>query len=178
MRNIVRIIGVSLAAMAGSLMVASVAWAQAEETPITVRILDCQQIEEPERDWVDEDGIRHIRDGLYSCKRRRDVVGREIGWSSADIDPTAGHISEHGYYSFTGKILGGELTSGVGRYTTEGNRIDGVWTYTSEDVMHVDGGGLVKLWGTWKGGEPMIYTGVLLETPGGTSRHGPRPRRK
>jgi hypothetical protein len=32
MRNIVRIIGVSLAAMAGSLMVAGVAWAQAEET--------------------------------------------------------------------------------------------------------------------------------------------------
>ena len=46
-----------------------------------VRFLDCQQIEEPERGWVDEDGIRQIRNELFGCKRRRDMVGKDIGWS-------------------------------------------------------------------------------------------------
>jgi hypothetical protein len=130
MRNIVRVIGVSLAAMAGSLMVAGVAWAQAVETPITVQIYDCEPIEDPERrEWVDEDGIVHVRDNMQWCRVRRGMVGTITGWASWDIDPAAGHWFERAYYAFSGWVLD-ELTTGVGRYTGEGNRIEGVWTYT------------------------------------------------
>jgi hypothetical protein len=133
MRNIVRVIGVSLAAMAGSLMVAGVAWAQAVETPITVRFIDwgCEW-GEPERVWVDEDGIEHGRDLLISCSTRRDMFGTIAAWNSWDFDPAAGHLIQNGYYSFVGTLLG-EPTTAVGRFTGEGNRIEGVWTYTREE---------------------------------------------
>jgi hypothetical protein len=176
MSNKIRIIGVSLVAMAGILLASGVAWAQAVETPIRVLFFRCHDLEEPEREWVDEDGIRHIRNELFSCRRNLDMTGRDISWSNSDLDPTAGYYSEHGYYSFTGRILNGDPTTGVGRYTVEGNRIEGVWNYTSEDVMHVEGGGLVKLSAAWKAGENLIYSGVLLETPGGASRKGPRSK--
>jgi hypothetical protein len=177
MRNIVRVIGVSLAAMAGSLMVAGVAWAQAVETPITVRFIDwgCEW-GEPERVWVDEDGIEHGRDLLISCPTRRDMFGTIAAWNSWDFDPAAGHLIQNGYYSFVGTLLG-EPTTAVGRFTGEGDRIEGVWTYTREDVMHLAGGGLVKLSGTWEAGERIILSGTLLDPPGGESRQGPRPRR-
>jgi hypothetical protein len=177
MRNIVRIIGVSLALMAGGLLVSGVAWAQAEETPITVRNLGCERIEDPEREWVDEDGIIHVRDLLFSCSTRRDMVGTITGWANWDEDPAAGHHFQHGYYAFTGSILG-EPATGVGRYTHERHRIEGVWISTQEDVMHLDGGGLVILSGTWETGAPrIIFSGTLLDPPGGAKRQGPRPRR-
>jgi hypothetical protein len=176
MRNIVRIIGVSLVLMAGSLMVAGVAWAQAEETPITIRFI-CEDVGEPERFWVDEDGIEHGRDHLEDCTLRRDMVGTTLGLSSWDLDPDAGYYLSRGYYAFTGRILGGEMTTGVGRYTLEGNRINGVWYYTSDDIIHLAGGGLVKLSGDWRGGRLLVVSGVLLDPPGGAKRQGPRPRR-
>jgi hypothetical protein len=174
MRNKIRIIGVGLLSMAGILLVSGVAWAQAVETPITVQFHGCHRLEEPVREWVDEDGIEHVRDELFTCNRTRDMVGRDIGWASWDTDGAANHYSERGYYAFTGWVLGGGLTTGVGRYTVEGERINGVWNYTSEDVMHLDGGGLVKLSGAWKAGDRVIYRGTFLETPGGAKRHGPR----
>jgi hypothetical protein len=177
MRNIVRVIGVSLAAMAGLLLVSGVAWAQAVETPITVQIYDCEPIEDPERrEWVDEDGIVHVRDNMQWCRVRRGMVGTITGWASWDIDPAAGHWFERAYYAFSGWVLD-ELTTGVGRYTGEGNRIEGVWTYTGDHLVHLDGGGLVKLSGTWEAGERIILSGTLLDPPGGESRQGPRPRR-
>jgi hypothetical protein len=106
------------------------------------------------------------------------MVGTITGWSSWDLDPAAGHYSERVYYAFVGTVLGGELTGAVARGTREGNRIEGVWTLTSEDVMHLDGGGLVKLSGTWEGGAArIILRGTVLDPPGGESRQGPRPRR-
>jgi hypothetical protein len=178
MRNIVRIIGVGLAAMAGGLLVSGVAWAQAEETPITVRNLGCESIENPERrDWVDEDGIEHVRDNLFHCWTGRDMVGEIIGWGNWDEDPAAGYHFQHGYYAFTGSILG-EPATGVGRYTHERHRIEGVWISTQEDVMHLVGGGLVKLSGTWEtGARRIIFQGTVLDTPGGERRNGPRTRR-
>jgi hypothetical protein len=176
MRNTIQLLGASLVSLVGILLVSGVAWAQAVETPITVSFFRCGTLEEPERDWVDEDGIRHLRNELFSCMRGINMRGKDIGWSNSDRDPTAGYYFEHGYYSFTGRVLSGEQTTGVGRYTVEGNRIEGVWNYTSDDVMHLEGGGLVKLSGAWKAGESVIYSGVLLETPGGAKRNGPRSK--
>jgi hypothetical protein len=176
MKQKVRIVGLSLVSMAGMLLVSGVGWAQAVETPIMVSFFQCETLEEPERNWVDEDGIRHIRNELYRCRRGIDMRGRDIAWANSDRDPTAGYYTEHGYYTFTGRILDGEPTTGVGRYTVEGHKIDGVWNYTSEDVMHVEGGGLSRLSAAWKAGERLIYSGVLLETPGGAKRNGPRSK--
>jgi hypothetical protein len=178
MRNIVRIIGVSLAAMAGSLMVAGVAWAQAEETPIRVHIYDCVVTDEPEtRRWEDEDGILHVRDQLVSCSVRRGMVGTITGWRSFDLDSAAGHLFERAYAAFSGWVLD-EMTTGVWRATAGGNRSDGVWTYTADHLVHLDGGGLVKMSGTREDWQRNIVSGTLLDPPGGESRQGPRPRRQ
>jgi hypothetical protein len=175
MKNIVRIIGVSLASMAGILLVSGVAWAQAEEKAIAYLIGNCWILEEPEREWVDEDGIRHTRDVRYSCDRRRRIAGKEIGWWSEDIDSTGGHRFIRGYYSFTGTVLG-ESATGVGRVTEECDRIEGVWICTGHDVMHLQGGGLVKASAAWQGAENPLWSGTLLDPPGGGKRNGPRSK--
>jgi hypothetical protein len=178
MKNIFRIIGVSLASMAGVLLVGGVAWAQAEETPIKVRVVDCRRQGDPDREWVDEDGIEHARDEYYLGRRSGDMTGLEVGFDSWDGDPASDHYFERGYYSWRGRIRGGELTTGVGRYTFECNRIEGVRFCTAEDVMQLEGGGLVKLSATSEDGPLNPYSGFVLETPGGEKRNGPRPRRK
>ncbi|MBW2541493.1 MAG: hypothetical protein JRF15_05315 [Deltaproteobacteria bacterium] len=169
-------IAVGLASMDGLLLVSGVAWAQAEETPITVRITNREFTDEPEtRRWVDEDGIEHVRDQLVYAFFRNDMVGTIRGWRSWDLDPAAGHWFEHGYYAFTGRILG-ELTTGVGRFTWEGNRIEGVWTYTGDFLMHLDDGGLVEMSATVQQDQPIILQGILLDPPGGAKRNGPRSK--
>jgi hypothetical protein len=175
MSNKIRIIGVGLAAMAGVLLVSGVAWAQAEETPISFLLLSCQNLAEPEREWVDEDGIRHTRDVRYRCSRSGQLRGAEIGWLSQDIDSAGGHRFTRAYYSFNGTVLG-NLATGVGRVTEECDRIGGVWVCTGHDVMQLHGGGLVKTTSAWEGGENTPWTGVLLETPGGAKRNGPRSK--
>jgi len=164
--------------MAGLLLVSGVAWAQATKTPLTVRFLGAQQLEEPVREWVDEDGIEHARDEYYRLRRGGDMNGVEFGFASWDGDLATDHYFERGYYSFTGRILGlGGVTSGVGRYTLECNRIEGVQFCTAEDVMQLEGGGLVKLSTTSEDGPLNPWTGFLLETPGGEKRNGPHRRK-
>ncbi|MBW2693900.1 MAG: hypothetical protein JRE57_14905 [Deltaproteobacteria bacterium] len=175
MKNNIRIIGVGLALMAGILLVSGVAWAQATETPITIRVVSCEDLAEPEREWVDEDGVRHVRNELYRCWFRRDMVGKILAWASYDRDPVNGYYFEHGYSTFTGRIFG-EETWAIERYTLEGTRIDGVWHYTSESRMHLENGGLIRLSGAWKAGERLIMSGTLLKTPGGAKRNGPRSK--
>jgi hypothetical protein len=176
MRNKIQIIGMSLASMAGVLLISGVAWAQATETPIEVRIVNCQLLGDPDREWVDDDGIRHIRDQMFRCGRRRDMVGTDTGWVSGDLDGAGGYTAERGYYVFRGTVLGGELTSGVGRYTEECNRTNGVWSCTSSDILHLDGGGMVKFELTWEGNDPTFWPGVYLDPPGGEKRNGPRSK--
>ncbi len=176
MRNIFRIIGVSLASMAGILLVSGVAWAQAEERSVNWVIGDFTVLAEPEREWVDEEGIRHIRDVMYRLERRRQISGVEIGWYSRDIDLAGGHRFLRAYFSFTGLVLG-EPATGVGRVTEECDMIEDVWNCTSDAVMHLHSGELVKTSATWKGGERIIYSGIVLDPPGGAKRQGPRPRR-
>jgi len=177
MRNEIWTAAVSLAAMSGILLVGGVTWAQAEETPIEVQFYGCRIQGSPEREWVDDEGIRHIRDQMFRCRRTRDMVGRDVGWASGDQDLAGGYTFERGYYAFTGTVLGGELTGGVGRYTEECNKIEGVWNCTSHDVMHLNGGSLVKLSATYDGDDPvLIYSGTLLDPPGGESRNGPRSK--
>jgi hypothetical protein len=170
MRNKIRIVGVSLASMAGLMLFSGVASAQAEETPISWRNIGYEILEEAERFWVDEDGIEHGRNEMYSNPRRGDMVGDEIGWTSWDQDRATGDYFEHGYFAFTGSVLG-EPGDGVGRYTFECHRIDGVATCTGDDHMHLHRGGLAKTSTTNK---TPFWSGTLLESAGRMA--GPKKR--
>jgi hypothetical protein len=122
-------IAVGLTLVIGLLLVSGVAWAQAEKQSVNYLLGDCNDLAEPEREWVDEEGIRHIRDVMYRCERRRQISGVEIGWYSGDIDLAGDHRFFRAYYSFTGLVLN-EPATGVGRVTEECNRIEGVWNCT------------------------------------------------
>ncbi|MBW2541494.1 MAG: hypothetical protein JRF15_05320 [Deltaproteobacteria bacterium] len=180
MRNTVRSIGVSLASMAGILLVSGTAWAQATETPITAQFVNasCELLEEPERDWVDEDGVRHYRNELGSCAWRRGLNGREIDWDNANVDLVNGYIEQWGYGTFTGRVLDGPETWGLVRYTLEAHRIEGVWHHTSDTIMHLEDGSLITMSAEWKSGERIIYSGVLLDPPGLGPVKRNRPRNK
>jgi hypothetical protein len=178
MKSKIGVTGVSLASMALILLGSGVAWAQAEETPLEIRLARCEILEPAEREWVDEDGVRHVRDRMFSCWFDRDMTGKITGWLSGEDDVARGYVFERGYYTFTGSILGTPAT-GVGRYTDECNRVEaGVWSCVDEEVVHLDGGGLVRMFTSWEGSRrhPLL-SGTLLDTPGGESRQGPRPRR-
>jgi hypothetical protein len=175
MTDKIRIIGAGLAAIAGILLVSGVAWAQAEKKPIHWWNTGYQLLEEAERFWVDEDGIEHGRNEMYRNPRRGGLSGVEVGFTNWNWDRGVGYF-EWGYFAYTGKVLGGEQTTGIGRYTVECHRIDGVSTCTSDDLVHLDGGGLVKTSAAWKAGEDVIYWGVYLDPPGGAKRNGPRSK--
>ncbi len=170
MRNTIRSVGMSLASMAGILLVSGVAWAQAEKTPIAWRNIGYQMLEEAERFWVDEDGIEHGRNEMYTIPRRLGMRGDEMGWVNWDGHPASGDYFERGHFAYTGRVLQ-ERGDGVGHYTTECHRIDGVRTCTGEDLMHIYGGGLVKTSTTF---ESRFWSGTLLEPAG--RRAGPKKR--
>jgi hypothetical protein len=137
MSNKIRIIGVGLAAMAGILLVSGMAWAQALKTPIEGSWRNCQLIGEPDKDWRDEDGVRHVRGQKGRCDHvGDDVFGRrsrgELFVEDRDVDGAAGTYFAHGTNTFGGQILG-EFVSATGHFTVEGTRIEGVWTFTEED---------------------------------------------
>jgi hypothetical protein len=181
MRNIIRIIGVSLAAMAGILLVSGVAWAQALKTEIEGELGDCYFIGEPDKDWMDEDGVRHIRGQKGRCDHvGEDVFGRgnrgEFWVEDRDVDGAAGTQFRHGTSTFGGRILGDRVQT-TGHYTIEGTQSD-VWTFTVEHVWHLEDGRLLKISATWIAGDPITFTGILLDPPGlgPVKRNGPRRR--
>ena len=60
MRNKFRIIGVSLAAMAGLLLVSGVAWANPNKEPVSGWEV-VHRVTEDGKFWIDDDGVRHTR---------------------------------------------------------------------------------------------------------------------
>jgi len=174
MRNKILTIGTALVPMVGTLLVSAVAWGQAEETLITWRNIGYQILEEAERQWVDEDGIEHGRDEMYRNPRRGDLIGDEVGWVSWDWDPGTGDYFERGHFAYTGSVLGSELTGGIGHYTIECHRIAEVRTCTGDDLIHLDGGDLVKTSAAWEGNINPLWSGILLEP----SRGGAKKRSK
>ena len=62
MRNTIRIIGASLASMAGILLVSGTGWAQAIQTPVWGQVVS-SRVTDPGEHWVDDEGghWRNIR---------------------------------------------------------------------------------------------------------------------
>ena len=186
MRNKIRIIGVSLASMAALLLVSGVAWAQALKTEIEGFTENCFYLGEPERYWVDEDGIRHVRGQRWECDWVGDVHGRlprrgASGVANWDYDIAGETRFEHGTTSFYGKILLPGLVSATGNYTYECTGPSGMQTCNLECVWHVEDGRLLMATQNWVQGDgdpTMPYTGFLLDPPGlgPVKRNRPRTR--
>ena len=177
------IIGVSLVSMAGLLLVPAIASAQALKTPIEGRFQICGFFGEPKREWVDEDGISHVRGQEGACDHVGDVQGffpRGERWVANWNDDTAGETwFEHGTTSFRGRILGGAFVTATGHYTLDCIGPFQMQTCILELIWHLEDGRLLKTTTNWVegDGDPTFpYTGFLLDPPGGEKRNGPRRR--
>jgi hypothetical protein len=181
MRNIVRIIGVGLASMTGILLVSGVTWAQALKTPIEGSHSNCVSSGEPEREWVDEDGILHVRGqrgtaDWFGDVRGRALIGRGESWvADFDRDFAGETYFSHGTSSFYGQILFGRAVSATGHYTMDCTGPLSMQTCIGWHIWHVEDGRLLMATHNWVQGDPspMTYTGFLLDPPGlrlGTTR--------
>jgi hypothetical protein len=176
-------LGAGLILLAGSLLVSGIASAQALKTPITGHSENCRLLGEPEREWVDEDGISHARGQRGRCDWFGDIQGRgsrgERFLGNWDWDLADGPYFEHGTNSFTGLILG-QLTEATGHYTLDCIGPFNMQTCILELVWHLEDGRLLKLTQNWVegDGDPTFpYTGFVLDPPGGEKRKGPRTKK-
>jgi hypothetical protein len=161
-------LGAGLILLTGWLLVPDIASAQALKTPIEGRQANCSLLGEPEREWVDEDGIRHIRGRRFSCRHAGDIRGQHVSVSGLDIDLDGNVIFERGTVSFSGRILG-DLAPATGHFTLECTRPEGegMFTCIAEHIWHLEDGRLLKFTVTWVGPDfPRLYTGILLDPPG------------
>ena len=158
-------LGAGLILLTGWLLVPGIASAQALKTPIEGSWTNGRLLGEPEREWVDEDGITHVRGQRYRVFHNGDIVGREDG--VFDFDSDGRTRFEHGTSSFGGQILGVPASS-TAHWTVECTRPPGgLFTCTEEDVWHLEDGRLLKFTVTFVGpGFPRPYTGFLLDPPG------------
>ncbi len=114
-------LGAGLILLTGWLLVPGIASAQALKTPIEGSWTNGLLLGEPEREWVDEDRITHVRGQRYRVFHDGDIVGREDGVFGFDVDPVAGTLFQRGKLSFFGRILGEDATA-TGHWTAECTR--------------------------------------------------------
>ena len=171
-------IATGLALLTGWLLVPGLATAQALKTPIEGAQVACNNFREPDREWVDEDGVTHVRGQRRRCNYDDgDLIGREFILSNWDEDLAAGTLFGHSTNFFEGTILGQDAPA-TGHFTDECTRSEGVWTCVEEHVWHLEDGRLLKLSATYVAyiGFPIPYAGILLDPPGRTVR--PMGRRR
>jgi hypothetical protein len=174
MRNIVRILGVSLASMAGILLVSGVAWAQATKTPVsgTAHFLSSRGGER----WTDEEGVWHERNSTDRSRYSEDTEGGGIdgihlaigNFNLGDIDfgQKTGEGDQYGSFTFVGYVLGDLLTA-RGRYSGVCGGQPSMCEI--EAVWHLSDGGLLKttevgpLFGP---NADWVYVGMVLDPPG------------
>ena len=102
MSNKIRIIGVSLASMAGILLVSGVASAQAIKTPLSGTGEAFNVTQPPEKNWVDDDGVRHVRNRRAFLRMAGDITGRMFRIESFNIDIITREADFQGSFSFVG----------------------------------------------------------------------------
>jgi hypothetical protein len=174
MRNIFRIIGVSLASMAGLLLVSGVAWAQATKTPVsgTAEFLSSRGGER----WWDEEGVLHERNSTDRSRYSEDTEGGGIdgiqlaiasmNLGDIDFDQKTGEGDQYGSFTFVGYVLG-DLVTARGRYSGVCGGQPSMCEI--EFVWHLDDGRLMKttevgpLFGP---AADWVYVGMVLDRPG------------
>lgn len=99
MRNRTLTIAAALVLLTGWLVVPGLASAQALKTPIEGTGFNCSNTAEPQREWVDEDGIRHVRGQWARCRVGGDLRGVELFLQNWDDDQAGEMWFEHGTLS-------------------------------------------------------------------------------
>jgi hypothetical protein len=84
---------------------------------------------------------------------------------------------EHGTSSFTGRFSG-EAVAWEAHYTVDCIGPFETRTCIAEYVAHLEDGRLLKVSGSWIRGDPITYTGFILDPPGlgPVKRNRPRSR--
>ena len=158
-------LGAGLILLTGWLLVPGIASAQALKTPIEGRWDNIYTVGEPERDWVDEDGIRHVRGQSGRFRWVGDVRGWEHWLANWDDDRAGETFFEHGTGSVTGWIF--EKAAWEAHYTLDCTGPFEMQPCIVEYVGHLEDGRLLRVSGTWVYGDPtMPYTGFVLDPPG------------
>jgi hypothetical protein len=170
MRNKIRIIGVSLVSMAGLLLVSGVAWAQANQTPISGTVGNFV-ITDPGKEWVDEEGVYHWRNARERERYSGDIHGLQQKITSGNgdqhVNPNTGEFFAdwHGSFTFVG-FVGEDRVRATGRVVAQctGRSCE------ETDIWHLDDGRKITLTEVWLvgGGCPpgCVYEGILLDAPG------------
>ena len=164
MRNKFRIIGVSLAAMAGLLLVSGVAWANPNKEPVSGEVVRFR-VTEPGEFWIDDDGVRHWRNQWIRKLYRDDIDGVFFGVFGANWDPSIGDGDLHGAFYFNGYV-GEDWVSATGRFSGVGSGPPTTWVV--DFVWHLDDGRLIKMTEVQPGNldPPWDYVGEILDPPG------------
>jgi hypothetical protein len=167
MRNKVRIIGVSLALLAGLLLVSGVAWAQASKETVS-GFTDNNVITDRGEIWDDEDGIRHIRNRRTRTRFQGDIVGqvfRILDLNLQKLPIPTGELDGHGSFSFAGFVLGDQITA-TGRFSILCGGEPSICEEHS--IWHLDDGRKINLTEWWLFFDAAIseYEGTLLDPPG------------
>ena len=170
MRNTIRIIGVSLASMAGMLLVSGVAWAQASQEPVSGGVNNFV-ILDPGEIWEDEEGVLHYRNERFRERYTGDIRGQQFKIQSfnVEIDPVTGEleVDYHGSFAFVG-FVGPDLVTATGRVRGVCSGDIGEPNNCEEvEIWHLDDGRKINLTEVWSCPDVSDqYEGVLLDPPG------------
>ena len=164
MKNEIRIIGASLASMAGFLLVTGVAWANPNKEPVAGWETMHRVIEDGEF-WIDDDGVQHRRDQWVRSRWAGDIQGMSIAVLRSNYDPSTGDGDLTASLAFTGYV-GEDWVSATGRAAGVRSGLPGAWEV--DWVWHLDDGRLIKMTEVAPGGSspPWDYVGEILDPPG------------
>lgn len=165
MKNVVRFIGISLASIAGILLISDTGWAQATETPISGEV-DNFVVTDPGELWVDEDGVRHRRNRRSRERYTGDIRGQQFKIVRLNINRETGELDSHGSFAFAGYV-GEDLVTAKGRFTVLCTGGDPSFCEETE-IWHLEDGRKINLIETYIlfDPSPSVYEGVLLDPPG------------
>ena len=165
MRNKFRIIGVSLAAMAGLLLVSGVAWANPNKELVSGQVVSFR-VTEPGKFWIDDDGVRHRRNQLVRARIEGDIDGHFFAVENTNWDPSTGDGDNHGSFVFIGYVGEGlDLVTATGRHAGVASGLPTTWEV--DLVWHLDDGRLIKTTEVAPPeGLPWDYVGEILDPPG------------
>jgi len=165
MRKKFRIIGVSLASMAGLLLVSGVAWANPNKEPVWGEVV-AFSAGESGKFWIDDDGVRHHRNRLVTIRIEGGIEGRLLVVENTNWDPSTGDGDNHGSFVFIGYVGEGlDLVTATGRHAGVASGLPTTWEV--DLVWHLDDGRLIKTTEVAPPeGLPWDYVGEILDPPG------------
>jgi hypothetical protein len=93
--------------LAAVLLVTGIVWAKATKTAVTGTTYVIPSEQEPIREWIDGDGIWHVRGEVANYIHEGDLEGTGVGVVNLNLDFATGNGDESGYS--TSEMTWGEL---------------------------------------------------------------------